>query len=248
MMPRPASSTAREWIDLASFWIERCRAGESNRAGMLDAWMWRTLGDVTGLQAIDLGCGEGRFCRMLAERGAARVLGVDLCAPLLEAAEEARASDREHYLLADMQELSGVPDAAFDLAVSYISLVDVPDLRAAVAAARRVLKPGGRFVVCNLGPMATAINTRMTDPDGARIAFRVDRYFDESTREMRFREHTLTNYHRTLATYVNTFIEAGFDLVRLFEPYPDAEGLARFPDLANELYAPTFILYDLAVR
>lgn len=37
-------------------------------------------------------------------------------------------------------------DASFDVAVSYISLVDVPDEAAAVREAFRVLVPGGRFV------------------------------------------------------------------------------------------------------
>ncbi len=243
-MAVPMPPESREWEALAPFWIERCRAGESNRAGMLDAWMLRVLGDVAGLHVIDLGCGEGRFCRMLAQRSA-HVLGVDLCRPLLEAARQASRSDRERYLLGDMQQLDEVPGAIFDLAVSYVSLVDVPDLDRAVAEAARVLKPGGRFVVSNLAPMATATNARLAEADGARIALRVDQYFDEATRVMHFGRHHLTNYHRTLTTYLNTFIGAGFLLRGFFEPYPTEEGVERYPKLANELRAPSFVLFDL---
>ena len=33
--------------------------------------------------------------------------------------------------------------------------------------------------------------------------------FDESARIMRFSGHPLTNFHRTLTTYINGFLEAG---------------------------------------
>ena len=239
------ASTPSEWERLAPFWIARCRAGEPNRVGLLDAWMLRAVGDVAGRHVVDLGCGEGRFCRLLAGRGAAHVLGVDLCRPLLEAAEAARTSDRERYVRDDMQTLTTVPGDAFDLAVSYLTLVDVPDLDGAVAAAHRVLKAGGRLVTCNLAPMATATNERLPEADGTRVALRVDHYFDESSRVMHFGGHPLTNYHRTLSRYVNTFVAAGFVLRRLDEPRPAAADLARFPALANERRAPSFLIYVL---
>jgi len=64
---------------------------------MLDA-----CGKVEGLRIPDCGCGEGRFCRMLAERGAAYVLGLDLCEPMIEAARELQ-SEREEYRVQDVQ-------------------------------------------------------------------------------------------------------------------------------------------------
>ena len=97
---------------------------------------------------IDLGCGEGRFSRMLAERGAV-VTGVDLCSPFIEFANNHRFSN-EAYLIGDMEDLHETPGDEFDLAVSYVTLVDVPDIRSAVGEAFRVLRRGGRFVACNL--------------------------------------------------------------------------------------------------
>lgn len=234
-----------EWDRMAAWWIDRCRSGEPNREGFLDAWMLRAVGPVAGLRVVDLGCGEGRFARMLAARGAAHVLGVDLCRPLLAEAERLRTTDRERYLHADLQRLAGVPDAAFDLAVSYLSLIDVPDLEGAVAAAHRVLRPGGRLVACILAPMGTATNRRLEEPDGTRVAHRVDHYFDETTRVMPFGEHRLTNYHRALSTYVRTFLAAGFALEALEEPRPSEEAVARRPELANERRAPSFALFAL---
>lgn len=244
-MDKSPSRIQREWADLASFWIQRCREGEPNREGMLDHWMLGALGTITGLRIVDLGCGEGRFCRMLGRQGASYVLGVDLCEALISEARKQKNSEIEHYMIGNIETLDSVQSGSFDLAVSYITLVDVADLDAVIASSYRVLKPGGRFVVCNLAPMATSSNTRITDPDGTRIAIRVDHYFDESTRVMRFRGHELTNFHRSLSTYINGFLNAGYVLKGIHEPRPGAEGLARYPELTNELRAPSFILYEL---
>ena len=74
----------QQWDTLAESWIsEMSNGGDPHREGLLDEWMLNTVGDVSGVRVIDLGCGEGRFCRMLAERGA-KAIGVDLCEPFIE--------------------------------------------------------------------------------------------------------------------------------------------------------------------
>ena len=150
-----------EWAAFAPVWIDRMANGRDRaREGVLDDWMLDVVGDVSDRSVVDLGCGEGRFCRMLAARGA-RTLGVDLQPAFVEHARSL-AGTSEAYELGDLQALAGIADGSFDLAVSYISPVDVPDHAAAMREAFRVLVPGGRFVVCNLAPMATA--ARVEDP------------------------------------------------------------------------------------
>jgi 2-polyprenyl-3-methyl-5-hydroxy-6-metoxy-1,4-benzoquinol methylase len=78
-----------EWVALAPMWIKEVREGKnSTRNGLLDSVMLDACGNVEGLSILDCGCGEGRFCRMLVERGAKYVLGLDLCEPMIEAARE----------------------------------------------------------------------------------------------------------------------------------------------------------------
>ena len=85
----------QEWLNLSSAWIKEVREGKnSNRVGLLDTPVLEACGDVKGLRMLDCGCGEGRFCRMLVERGATHVLGLDLCEPLIEAARQLQ-SERE---------------------------------------------------------------------------------------------------------------------------------------------------------
>src|SRR5215212_1548335 len=97
---------ATEWTTFAQNWIARIRSpgGDPSREALLDEWMLDVVGTVEALDVIDLGCGEGRFSRMLAARGA-RVTGIDLCEPMIAAASASRSSTRETYAVADMESL-----------------------------------------------------------------------------------------------------------------------------------------------
>ena len=118
----------QEWIDLSEAWIEEARKGKnSTRNGLLDKPMLTACGDVTDKKIIDCGCGEGRFCRILAARGANYALGIDLCEPMIEAARELQ-SKTDEYCIADVQDLSFIENEMFDLAVSYLNQCDVPNL------------------------------------------------------------------------------------------------------------------------
>ena len=54
-----------QWEAMAEDWISLQNCETSHRDAMLDA-----VGEVSGRKVVDLGCGEGRFSRMLARRGA----------------------------------------------------------------------------------------------------------------------------------------------------------------------------------
>ena len=69
---------------------------------------------------LDLGCGEGRFSRILIDRGAKRVLGIDLCEPMIKAAQES-ATGKDRYWVGDAQDLIFIDDHSFDLAISYLN-------------------------------------------------------------------------------------------------------------------------------
>jgi ubiquinone/menaquinone biosynthesis C-methylase UbiE len=178
-------------------------------------------GEIAGLEVCDLACGEGVLARALARRGAA-VTGVDISRPLLDLArrKEAEESLGVGYLLDDAQTLATIPDARFDGVACAFSLTDIDDLRAALAATRRVLKPGGWIVFAIPHPCIITRVSRWTTPPDApgRV---VSGYFDEG-------QFVIANapgvrgkvgvYHRTLATYLNALSEAGLALERIVEP------------------------------
>jgi 2-polyprenyl-3-methyl-5-hydroxy-6-metoxy-1,4-benzoquinol methylase len=102
-----------------------------------------------GWRVLDLGTGRGRFGVWFASRGC-RVVGVDLNPDMLaiaaETARRAGVTDRFELRRGSAEDLSAFAPGSFDC-VCLMELFDhLPDLGAVLAAARRVLAPGGRLV------------------------------------------------------------------------------------------------------
>jgi ubiquinone/menaquinone biosynthesis C-methylase UbiE len=234
-----------EWTKLAPAWIKDVRQGtNAARTGLLDQAVMDACGDVQGLAILDSGCGEGRFCRMLLDHGAGRVLGLDLCEQMINAAQELQTG-RDAYQVADVQDLSFLPDHSFDLAVSYLNQCDLPDFEANNREIFRLLRTGGRFVVANLNPMRSAVGNWQRTDDGMKQHVILDRYFDEGERRWRMLGVEFTNFHRTLSTYIRGYRQAGFAIDEIIEPTVSAENLERYPELDDELRVPNFIILIL---
>jgi ubiquinone/menaquinone biosynthesis C-methylase UbiE len=114
------------------------------------------LRQVDGATIIDLGCGEGEVARALAERGAS-VTGYD---PFIGDADEAWTPlGRGRFrLLRGRAGQTPEPDHGADAVLFVYSLHHVPgdELGAALAEARRILKPDGQLCVVEpvaAGPM-----------------------------------------------------------------------------------------------
>jgi ubiquinone/menaquinone biosynthesis C-methylase UbiE len=110
-----------------------------------------------GQRVLDLACGVGDPAFALAQQvgSSGAVLGLDLSAAMVEAAQ-ARAleqgfSHAQFRQIASEAEL-GVPDEAFDAATCRFGLMFFPDPVRALAAVRQALKPGGRIAVSTWGP------------------------------------------------------------------------------------------------
>lgn len=108
------------------------------------------LGDVAGLDVVELGCGTAYFSAWLAKRGA-RPVGVDVTPAQLETA---RRCQRQFGLDFPLVEASAedVPleDASFDLALSEYGASIWCDPYRWIPEAWRLLRPGGRLVfLCN---------------------------------------------------------------------------------------------------
>ncbi len=109
------------------------------------------MGSLQGIRLLDVGCGDGALVCAAASRGA-EAAGVDPD-PAMLAAAHARA-DRDGIKAAFLEgyiERLPFPDATFDVVVSITVLCFVPNASAAVREMARVLRPGGRLVLGELG-------------------------------------------------------------------------------------------------
>lgn len=97
-------------------------------------------------RVLDVGCGTGNLTAKLADEfGAARVLGVDPSASMLERARAANADPRLEYVHGRFEDF---PETErFDLILSNAAIQWMPDHPAVFAKLRRLLAPGGALLV-----------------------------------------------------------------------------------------------------
>lgn len=110
---------------------------------------WGLLGPDR--DALDLGCGMGRFSEVLAPR-LRSVLGLDLSPGMVAEAERRSRHGNARYAVGTGRDLAGVGDASVDLVLAadvFPYLVEAGLAGRHVAEAARVLRPGGTLVILN---------------------------------------------------------------------------------------------------
>lgn len=133
-------------------WAETYDLGDNPVLWVEEPEVRRLLAGVPPGRALDAACGTGRYAAMLAEAGH-DVVAVDASDAMLDRAR-ARGIAAEFHR-GDVRALP-VPDGTFDVAVCALALTHVPDLAPAISELGRVVRPGGRVIISDMHPVATA--------------------------------------------------------------------------------------------
>lgn len=221
------------WDASVDAWIDaQGPDGDHARKYVLDTEMMARLRGTGARTLVDIGCGEGRFCRMAAELGIAAT-GIDPTEGLIN---HARAQDPNGtYHIAKAESLP-LPDASVDCVVFYLTLIDIPDLAAAIAEAHRVLRRGGHVLIANLAGFITAARHDGWSRKGNDTGIlELTGYLDEDVYWTHWAGIRIQNHHRPPKSYFQGFLNAGFALTHYDEPrstHPDPEERARYDNVA----------------
>ena len=179
-LPEHVAENRRYWDAMADEWVA---AGERSWAASEPAWgNWQLPDaevrmlpdDMSGMRAIELGCGTAYISAWMARRGAT-VVGIDNSAAQLATARRlATEHGVELTLHHGNAETVPEPDGSFDFAISEYGAAIWCDPYVWLPEAARLLRPGGRLTFLGNHPLAMVC----VPADGSPTGYRLERdYF-----------------------------------------------------------------------
>ena len=187
------------------------------------------IGDVQGQRVLDLGCGTGRYCVLLAQRGAG-VVGIDPSEGMLERARRKITLASQFELREGTIDKVSFPGGSFDLIVSALTLGHLPELEPTLGEAARLVKEGGRVVISDIHPYWPVSGHDYTE-------FFVDG-----------REYRMPLYPHLLEEYWRLCKKFGLHFEDVREPAIGSRLIESFPSLQDYEGIPLAIVLALRKR
>ena len=192
---------------------------------------------------IDIGGGEGRLSRYLIDQNGSEVVCTDFSLFQLRASEE---HDPNPDLV--QAEIARLPfgEGEFDAAVACLVLEHVLEFIEAIEEISRVMRPDGRLVlVLNHPAMQTPESGLVFDhvAEPPTRYWRVSEYLLETSHFEEVEKGVFLPFeHRPISKYINTLIESGFTIERLYEPALSERHLGGRLDLASIRFIPRLLI------
>ena len=218
------------WSQIAAMYDEE-RVAHSAVSLVLDPVVPGLLPPSREGRVADVGAGTGTLAAAMARDG----WRVDAFEPAGAMFERLEAAARAHGFRAVRGGLDDLGSSEGDYAaLTCMNVVDhIEDLPRALAKLHEALRPGGALILSVPHPMKDRGGWLKEDDDGAPTykALLTDQYFlegpcfkDREDRHGVVRVTGVRTYHRTIETYVNACIQAGFAIDALLEPSPAETG------------------------
>ena len=185
------------------------------------------IGDPSGLDVLDVGCGTGRHALWMAEHGA-RVTGVDFSGGMLE---QLRSKAGTSMAIIEHDLTTGLPvaDHSADLVTCCLVLEHVAALDPILAEMARAVRPGGRVVISDFHPemLRRGYHARFReDPEGPKF-------------QMQGRAHTVSDY-------VMAAVRAGLSITHASEHVMTEAIAARSRSAKKWVGLPLLLLLELS--
>ncbi|WP_339315529.1 class I SAM-dependent methyltransferase [Paenibacillus sp. FSL R10-2734] len=200
------------------------------------------LPDLHNKSVLDLGCGFGWHCLYAREQQASSVIGVDISEKMLQEAREKTDDPAITFIQKPIEDIEFASEQ-FDVVISSLALHYIESFEAICRKVNTYLKPGGSFIFSVEHPIFTSRNEQdwYVDDQGNRLHWPVDHYQSEGLRETTFLTEHVIKYHRTISTYFNDLIGAGFAIKAVREPKPSEE-MCNDPWMKDEDRRPMFLI------
>jgi len=217
----------------------------------------RLLGAKAGDAVLDIACGQGVLCRLLARQGV-QTTGLDAAVDLIRMARDRNAqlppeSVKPVYQTADVRDLSALDEESFTAAACLLAIQNINPIAPVFRGVARLLKPMGRLVLvmmhpCFRGPKESSWGW----DERAMVQYRrVDRYLLPRkipivTHPGKGKDYTWS-FHKPIEAYAKALRNAGL-LIDAMEEWPSHKTSTSGPRAPAENTARKEIPMFLAIR
>ena len=146
--------------DAYEIWSESYDTDPNPLLALEERYFLASMEKFRGKDIVELGCGTGRWLKLLEDIRPRSLMGVDLSLPMLEKARM-KCAATTRYLVADCTR-TFLPDSCADCVLSAFVLAHVSNIQAFADEASRVVRKSGAILISDLHPQTTSYGWRQT--------------------------------------------------------------------------------------
>lgn len=247
------------WDQNADNWAELNQQGYNVYRDLVsNPAFFSILPPVSGLNCLDIGCGEGDGTRKLAELNAS-VTGIDISPKMIAHAKKAsrESSPSIHFISCSVVDMP-FESHTFDVVTAFCSLMDIGEIDAALREIERVLKKDGFFQFSITHPCFwDHHNSWSFDYKGKCVAATIRSYSHQGSGKIsewifdgvkagandeipRFKTAI---FKRTFSEWVAALAKVGFYIEELVEPLAPENAVETFPEMEPSAAFPFFAIF-----
>jgi len=200
----------------------------------------KILGNIKNKTILDVGCGNGKVARILAEKGA-KVVAIDKVKEQIEFAKKITKNKNIKYFVGDLLSVGKIiADEKFDIVLSAMThlYLSEKNFKNSFKIISEHLKKNGRFLYLNIHPCRILLSNNKID------------YF--KTNFLKAKLPTLSGglfktsyFNHSLELVLNSILEAGFVIKKIHEPKATKSEIKKYPKLLSvEDKIPSYIIID----
>ena len=200
----------------------------------------------TKLFTLDIGCGSGILTKLLSTQ-LKFINAIDYSDESIIIAKEESNTKNIDYFYTSLENFH--PDRLFDLAISNMTFHTIDDYKEAILHTSNLLKLNSKLIFTIPHPFFYPQRKHM------KKYFNEDNYnySEESFHKIPFRISLepeplpiLTPYfHRPIINYINALSNAGFEIEKIFIPYPSRNILEKYPDKWEKPHILMFVVFKI---
>ncbi len=188
--------------------------GDFNHKTYINPVILEIIGNFKNKQVLDVGCGQGYFCKILANKGA-RVTGIDISKKLIDIANERFDHPNIEFLVKDASDMEGIKKNQFETVLCNMSFHDIEDIDKTIDEIARVIQISGKLIFSIPHPWT---HLGKTLKKGREYQLLLKNYKTQlEVPNKLYGDKGIVSYHRPLQYYIEKLTEHSFEITNFVE-------------------------------